>query len=107
MEEALKRIVPEVPFVVEPFNRSSHPIGLFTATCGYRDQAQETLPEDEQDEEGMAVVPLFVIELLEEKEENNTSASPWPQDGQSTRSFSSLRRHKYSKMLPQLLHLNS
>ena len=39
--------------------------------------------------------------------ESNTSVSLCPQDGQSTCSLSSLRRHKYSKILPQPLHLNS
>jgi hypothetical protein len=79
----------------------------FQGTCGYKGQAQENPPEDEQDEEGVVIVPFFVIEPLEEKVENNTSASSWPQDGQITWSFSSLRRHKYSKILSQLLHLNS
>jgi hypothetical protein len=77
------------------------------ASCGAKDQAQENPPEDEQDEEAVVIVPPLVIEPLEEKVENNTSVSPWPQDGQCTLSFSSLRRHKYSKILSQLLHLNS
>jgi len=79
----------------------------YTATCGHKDQVQENPPEDEQEEEGMATDPLLVVEPLEEKVENNNSASPWPQDGQSTLSFSSLRRHRYSKIWAQLLHLNS
>jgi len=77
------------------------------ASCGAKDQARENPPEDEQDEEDVVIVPPLVIEPPEEKVENNTSVSPWPQDGQCTLSFSSLQRHKYSKILSQFLHLNS
>jgi hypothetical protein len=49
---------------------------LLSATCGYIHHAQENPPEGEQEEE--------VTGPLEEKVESNVSASPRPQDGQTT-----------------------
>jgi len=82
-------------------------INLFTATCGFKDQRQEKPLDGEQDEEGVAEVAPLPVDPPQQKVESRTSVSQLPQDGQETWSLSSLRMHRYSKTLSQLLHLNS
>ena len=72
---------------------------FITATCGYRPQRHENPFDGAQVEEG--------DDPFEEKVESNISAPTWPQFGHTAWSLSSILRHKYSKLLPQTLHLNS
>jgi len=63
--------------------------------------------EDEHEDEKLLPFPRLSPKTVEENVESNVSVSAWPQDGQSTCSFSLVRKHRYSKMSPQRLHLNS
>ena len=88
-------------------SKQNGPIDSFTPQPAVVNQAQENPLDGVQDEEGIAEGSPLVADPRQQKVESSTSVSQWPQDGQDTRSFSSLRMHKYSKTLSQLLHLNS
>ena len=68
------------------------------AVLAYR--AHENPPDGAHSEE-------VIDEPFEEKVDSRVSDSLWPQDGQATSFLSLLRKHKYSKTFPQVLHLNS
>jgi len=81
---------------------------FINAAHGHNYQAHENPPEAEQEDDDALLTPLSVLlELMEENADNNASFSLRPHEGQDALSLSLLLMHKYSKILPQFLHLNS
>jgi hypothetical protein len=72
-----------------------------------KNQAQENLPELEQDEERAEPFPFPEDEPESEKVEIRGSTSLFPHERQTTLSLSPLERQRDSKTFPHFLHLNS
>jgi len=78
-----------------------------TAPCRHQ-AAQEKPPDGEQEEAPARLLrPPPLLEEPEEKVDRSFSDFSLPHEGHFTCFSSSLRKHKYSKVCPQLLHLNS
>ncbi len=82
---------------------------MFNMAPGHMHHAAQEKPPDEEQDDAPARLPSPPpeFEVPEEKVDIIFSAFSFPHEGHVACSSSSLRKHRYSKVFPQFLHLNS